>query len=733
MQARYYVKSEEQLHNIAIKWFIALLFIFVLSLSIFPAKVVADAPVISGSTPTGYLNTEYTATFTATCDGSPCPSSTWTITGLPDGLYQNGQNILGTPTTLGTYAITVTVSNSYGTTDKNYTIVITNPPITFSTTTIPTALVGQAYSATITATGGSGTTVTYALTSGTLPSGLTFNAGLLSGTPARSTAGNYSFTITATSGTVTGTQTYSLYVDKGTYDVTVTISSGLTEGQTKLYVNNVSKGTLRGGESIKLTGLDPDDIATISVDSIVASPGRTDVRYKAEANTASASQDITQLTFNYFTEYEVSLKSDPSGITSLSGSGWYKSGMPLAVTAPDSIEQDKDSQYRFSYWLSPGGEKIRSETLNVGIREAGTYVATYDLYYKLDIITKYGSVKGGGWQKAGSVVQWNVEPTEIAMPGIMGFFGGKYRAALTSGTATVESPQTMTIQWEGDYTTPAITIPLTLIVIAGIIYGIYSLAKRERAPQPAGFPTAYPGMSPMPPQPPPISPYQAYPPPPLPPTQIPPAAVPPPQTTVVMIGEGLKKSPQSTREQLMEKFGELLQKYEDELSQGRELNAPPSEMTEITPASDKKSLPAPEIFASAETVIEKQEPVEECGFTTKKLLRTVVTHWKNTSIRPITVIPGDKKSAAMAGGRTVTWTRESYNEWELHVCKLPANHKGTHKGVTEIVYSLLDSISEERNYGPKQPLKTPSPHYTDGMPEIDIAASQIVQPDQLPS
>jgi len=43
-----------------------------------------------------------------------------------------------------------------------------------------------------------------------------------------------------------------------------------------------------------------------------------------------------------------------------------------------------------------------------------------------------------------------------------------------------------------------------------------------------------------------------------------------------MIGDGgLKKAPQNTREQLMEKFGELLQKYEDELSQGRELPLEP--------------------------------------------------------------------------------------------------------------------------------------------------------------
>ncbi|MCP8894334.1 Ig domain-containing protein [Shinella daejeonensis] len=56
---------------------------------------------------------------------------------------------------------------------------------------------GNAYSATVTASGGIGT-VSYAVTAGTLPAGLTLNAatGAISGTP--SAAGTSNFTITAT-------------------------------------------------------------------------------------------------------------------------------------------------------------------------------------------------------------------------------------------------------------------------------------------------------------------------------------------------------------------------------------------------------------------------------------------------------------------------------------------------------------------------------------------------------
>ena len=645
------------------------------------------------------------------------------MSGLPPGLFASGRTITGTPTAPGTFPVDVTVNDATdGSSTATFIIIITVPALIFSTSSIPGATVGQSYSASVSATGGSGS-VTYAITGGGLPSGLTFHSGQITGAPARGTAGNYSFTITATAGTATAQQSFSLSVDKGSYDVTVSISTGLAEGQTRIYVDNVPKITLRGGESAKLTKLDPEASVTVSVDNIVTNPGRSDIRYKAESNSASASEGVSQIRFNYYPEYEVDLKSEPSGIATISGSGWQREGKPLNMSAPQEIARDAESQYRFAYWLTPSGEKINSPTLNTTITSSGKYIATYDLYYRLNIESQFGSAQGGGWQKADSLSKWSVTPSEVAMPGILGFFGGKYRALLTAGTAMVEGPKTVTVQWDPDYSTPAITIPITIIIIAGLIYAIYTLSRRSRQPQPAPYATQVQGMPPPPY-------YPPYPMTPPPPPQ--PMAAPPPQTTVVMIGEGLKRSPQNTREQLMEKFGELLQKYEDELAQGREL-PPLAEMPEFTTVTEKKSLPAPDVFNTIDSAADRPSSTEECGSTTKKLLRTIVTQWRNTNIKPITVTPGDKKSAALAGGRTVTWTREKYNEWELHICKLPAGHKSTHKGTTEVVYSLLDTINEERNYGPKQPLKAPAPHYTDGMPELDIPTSQIIPPDQLPA
>src|SRR5690606_12335519 len=68
------------------------------------------------------------------------------------------------------------------------------------------------YTATITATGGTGT-VSYAITAGALPAGLSLNSttGVISGTP--TTAGDYSFTVTATyDGAGTASAAYTLNV-----------------------------------------------------------------------------------------------------------------------------------------------------------------------------------------------------------------------------------------------------------------------------------------------------------------------------------------------------------------------------------------------------------------------------------------------------------------------------------------------------------------------------------------
>ena len=56
------------------------------------------------------------------------PSFNWQAQNLPDGLSIHNGVISGTPTTLGSFSVPVTVSNSLGTSSKNISIVVRNKP-----------------------------------------------------------------------------------------------------------------------------------------------------------------------------------------------------------------------------------------------------------------------------------------------------------------------------------------------------------------------------------------------------------------------------------------------------------------------------------------------------------------------------------------------------------------------------------------------------------------------------
>ena len=109
---------------------------------------------------------------------------------LPTGLSLNATTglISGTPSlAINNTPLTFKVTDSSSpalTASVNLTLTIAPATPVITTTTLPNGQVGVAYSQTLTATGGSGA-LTWTLTAGTLPNGLSLNAttGVISGTP----------------------------------------------------------------------------------------------------------------------------------------------------------------------------------------------------------------------------------------------------------------------------------------------------------------------------------------------------------------------------------------------------------------------------------------------------------------------------------------------------------------------------------------------------------------------
>ena len=149
--------------------------------------VVTVPSISTTSLSSGTLGAAYSQILSATGGMTPY---TWTVSAgtLPAGLTISTSGVIsGTPTTVGTKALTFKVTDSNNTTaTKPLSITINNAAIIISTTTLVNGAVGTAYSQTLTATGGT-TPYTWAVSAGTLPAGLSLSTGgVISGTPTAS-------------------------------------------------------------------------------------------------------------------------------------------------------------------------------------------------------------------------------------------------------------------------------------------------------------------------------------------------------------------------------------------------------------------------------------------------------------------------------------------------------------------------------------------------------------------
>jgi hypothetical protein len=149
--------------------------------------------VTTTSLPNGALTASYSASLSASGGTQPY---TWTAGGLPDGLGVSSSGaITGTPTTLGTFTVSVSVKDSMGAAaNANLSITITPAPLRITTTGLSPVQLGQSFSVGFGATGGA---PPYTWSASGLPGGVSISSsGTVSGTP--TALGTSSITVTVT-------------------------------------------------------------------------------------------------------------------------------------------------------------------------------------------------------------------------------------------------------------------------------------------------------------------------------------------------------------------------------------------------------------------------------------------------------------------------------------------------------------------------------------------------------
>ncbi len=277
----------------------------------FTLVVNSGLAITSASAATATAGTPFS--FSITTTGTPTPTLTRTGT-LPSGLaFTAGTNgtatLAGTPAAAdsGNYALTFTAKNSTGTDSQAFTLTIDQAP-SFTSATSATETAGTAFSFLVSAKGYPAPVLADAVSP---PSGVTFTPGTsgsgtatLSGTTSV-VAGTYPLTFTATSGTATVSQAFTLTVKAAGTKVPVptftsatsaTATSGkafsfsvTTAGSPDVgYTTSVTHtGTLPAGVSFANNG---NGTATISGTPTAASGGVYTITLKATNSAGSTTQ-----------------------------------------------------------------------------------------------------------------------------------------------------------------------------------------------------------------------------------------------------------------------------------------------------------------------------------------------------------------------------------------------------------------------------------------------------------
>jgi hypothetical protein len=423
-----------------------------------------------------YWYTGETSTITPTIVGS----GTYNVNSLayvnPSWITLNSTTgvVTGTPNTIGTYRLYITVEDILAvdaTNIQTYTVAVVDR-ISAVSISVPTFLtVGEAYIWTVRVTGGK-TPITYSI-SPALPAWLSLSNGVISGTPTV-TSPNNTYTITATDGISSATTTFTTAIYN---PLTISTTTGTVTATTATSFNNsvsTSGGALPYSYTVSPTlpaGLN----ISASTGAIAGSPTAaqaakaytitvTDAN-KTTATTTVTIAVITKLTLSYpaisqvYVGDQVIINPVPSG-----GTGYSYSISP-ALPAGATFNTLNGTMYLIPTAASASASFVI--TVTDSLMRTATATVTYSVSAVTLSYTQQNAKKGIAYTNTPTQSNgtWSTNKTYTVKPALPAGLSLNSSTGVISGTPTaIQSATTYTITRKGYNNVTAATATTTIAI-----------------------------------------------------------------------------------------------------------------------------------------------------------------------------------------------------------------------------------------------------------------------------
>ncbi|MFV1846795.1 putative Ig domain-containing protein [Stenotrophomonas maltophilia] len=284
-----------------------------------PASSIVVSPAVLDPMTAG---TSFSQTLSATGGASPY---TYAINGgqLPQGLALNSNGTLsGTPTRRGAVSFTVRATDNLGAVvDKAYALTVQNPSLSI-TPTAATAVIGNAFSLALNGSGGVAP-YTYAVESGALPPGITFNGvDTFSGTPS-GPAQAYPLTLRITDNSAGAAPYYELK------SFTLTVSNAPT---VSINVSPSSVAEDSGTPLVYTVTRSASQPTAMLVNLTLSGTATSGTDYTGAVSSMTIPANATSATFNIVPVADTQVESDETVIFTVAAGAGYTVGAPASAT-----------------------------------------------------------------------------------------------------------------------------------------------------------------------------------------------------------------------------------------------------------------------------------------------------------------------------------------------------------------------------------------------------------------